>query len=287
MIWVYPPHNWKSSAGKTFIYGSCNPKAKLFVSSDEYLIPEKVNVHQNGNFAKSIKLPNIVNNIKLIQITKNKKTILNRRVYIQNKIRTKTLNKKTLILKPTHLHPHTPKHKVIVIDPGHGGKEHGTHSPKGIPEKVFNLQIAKLLSHKLISSQARRHKTHLTRDKDKFASLKQRVNFAKKKKATILISIHHNALPDSKDPLKYRGLEIYYTHESSKPLAKALLKSISKEAKLKSRGVFKRDLALTRPAFYKAVLIECGYLIHPEESEYITKKSTQEKIVRGIVKALA
>ena len=55
---------------------------------------------------------------------------------------------------------------------------------------------------------------------------------------------------------------------------------------LRKYGVFKRNFALTRPDFCFAVLIECGFLIHPVESEIVTKKKIQERIVNGIVGAL-
>jgi len=127
---------------------------------------------------------------------------------------------------------------------------------------------------------------YLTRDEDKYVSLKDRVNFAKKKKCDLFISIHHNALPDGADPLKHRGIGIYYTNNFVKPLAKKLLFNISKETLIKRYGLFKRDFFVTKPGFYKGVLIECGFLTHPIEAEYITKKEVQERIVRGIVKGL-
>ena len=99
----------------------------------------------------------------------------------------------------------------------------------------------------------------------------------------MFISIHHNALPDNEDPLKHRGIGVYYTHDFVKPFAKKLLEGISKKSGLRKYGIFKRDFAVTRPDFYVGVLIECGFLIHPEEGEYITKKKVQEKIVRGFI----
>ena len=111
------------------------------------------------------------------------------------------------------------------------------------------------------------------------------MNFAKKKKCNLFISIHHNALPDGEDPLKHRGVGIYYTHDFVKPFAKKLLFSISKESGLKKYGIFKRNFYVTKPDFYKGILIECGFLIHPIEAEIVTQRKIQEKIVRGIVKS--
>ena len=85
--------------------------------------------------------------------------------------------------------------------------------------------------------------------------------------------------------MKHKGVGIYYTHDFVEPFAEKLLESISKTSGLKKHGIFKRDFAVTRPDFYMGILIECGFLIHPVEAEMITKRKTQEKIVRGIIKA--
>ncbi|OGI07589.1 MAG: hypothetical protein A3I68_00285 [Candidatus Melainabacteria bacterium RIFCSPLOWO2_02_FULL_35_15] len=288
LIWVYPPNNWISNFNKTFIYGWCNPKAKLFVSVEMLRATSlrRVKIFPNGNFAQTVKLPNKKNIVKLIQIVNKKKKILSRLVICHLYPKLQTANHK----RQTTRRGVACNAPTIIIDPGHGGKEHGTHSPKGIPEKHFNLQIAKMLYKKLcrrgVSRNAQKIKVYLTRSIDKFVSLKQRVNFAKKKKCNIFISIHHNALPDNENPLKHKGISIYYTHDSIKPLVKSLLESISKETKLKKYGMFKRDFAVTKPDFYRGILIECGFLIHPEEGEYITKRKVQEKIVKGIVKGI-
>lgn len=292
LVWVYPLNTGRSDSKKTFVYGYSNPKANLYVQvgtcrgkSFIWKKEEKVKVFSNGNFAQNISLIKKSNKVRLIQEIKGKRKTITRSVEYNRskksatskrtkkiKVNTNTLNPESRILNPT-----------IVIDPGHGGKEHGTHDPRGIPESKYNLEIAKLLYEKL---KKKNKKVFLTRSKDKYVSLKDRVEFARKKKADILVSIHHNALPDNENPLKHKGAEVYYLHNSSKLLASLLLKNLVKSTKLKSRGVIRRDFALTRPDFCKAVLIECGFLIHPEESDYITKKSTQKKIVDGIVSVL-
>lgn len=287
LIWVYPPNDWQSSSSKTFVYGYSNPRARLFVQCDEYLTPERINVFPSGNFAKVISLPNVENTVRLIQITNKKTSIIKRNIYIKPVGATFTVvrNKRAGTRPaPTKKYYHS-REMVIVIDPGHGGKEHGTHSPKGIPEKHFNLQIAKMLVE-MLRTTSLQWKIYLTRTNDKFVSLNERVNFAKKKKCNIFISIHHNALPDGEDPLKHMGVGIYYSNDYVKLLAKKLLFTISNESRLRRYGIFRRDFFVTRPRFYKGVLIECGFLTHPIEAEYLIQRETQERIVKGIVKAL-
>lgn len=284
LVWVYPPNNWESTSNKTFVYGYSDPRARLFVQTDEYLMPERINIFPNGNFAKIIKLPTLQNTVKLIQILKGKKKVVTRKIYIKKGLRKKGKNVKKILSSDVKSQLSGRGSQVsIVIDPGHGGKEHGTHSPQGIPESHFNLQIAKLLFKELKKIFKN---IYLTRNKDKFISLQERVNFAWKNKCQIFISIHHNALPDGEDPLRHMGVGVYFTHNFSKGLAYSLLNNISKETGLKKYGVFKRDFAVTKPKNYKGVLIECGFLTHPIEASYITKKETQEKIVRGILKGI-
>ena len=94
--------------------------------------------------------------------------------------------------------------KRIVIDPGHGGRDPGAISPWGLKEKDVNLKIAKYL-YSLLRKEGFR--VYLTRNGDYFVSLKERVSFAKKRKADLFISIHANANPYSS---RLRGFEVYY-----------------------------------------------------------------------------
>jgi len=80
--------------------------------------------------------------------------------------------------------------KVIVIDPGHGGKDPGA-SVKNIQEKAVTLYVAKLLQAEL---KKRNYKVLLTREKDDYISLKDRPAFAAKKGGDLFISLHCNAV---------------------------------------------------------------------------------------------
>ncbi len=82
--------------------------------------------------------------------------------------------------------------KVIVIDPGHGGRDPGAIA-NGLKEKDINLKIAKKL--KEIIEKDPRFKVYLTRDSDRYLRLYDRTVFAVKKKADLFISIHCNASP--------------------------------------------------------------------------------------------
>ena len=76
--------------------------------------------------------------------------------------------------------------KTIVLDPGHGGKDPGAISKRGIKEKHLNLKITKLLKKEL---ERRGFRVYLTRSSDMFLTLQGRVEKAKQKNADLFISI--------------------------------------------------------------------------------------------------
>ncbi len=126
----------------------------------------------------------------------------------------------------------TQNNVLVVIDPGHGGKDPGTTGRKGTKEKAIVLQVSKYL-RELIQD---RHKAKvlLTRSKDVFLDLEKRVKFANKKKLEwcgkdtgsnvdankksricLFISIHVNSHPRK----SIQGLEIYHFGKASDPRA--------------------------------------------------------------------
>ncbi|HEV7960824.1 MAG TPA: N-acetylmuramoyl-L-alanine amidase [Rhizomicrobium sp.] len=98
--------------------------------------------------------------------------------------------------------PHVAGHKVVVIDPGHGGLDSGTNGVNGLMEKNLvlaeGLKLAKVL-------RAHGYSVHMTRDSDVFIPLSERVAIARKLKADLMISLHADSNPDA----EVSGLSIY------------------------------------------------------------------------------
>ena len=95
---------------------------------------------------------------------------------------------------------------VVVIDPGHGGRDHGSTGVKlKTKEKDINLAVA-LKVGELIASNHIHTQVVYTRQKDVFVPLSDRAEKANKVKADLFISIHANA--SAKNPLAH-GAEIY------------------------------------------------------------------------------
>lgn len=92
---------------------------------------------------------------------------------------------------------------IVVLDPGHGGVDPGAIGKGRTYEKNVVLQIAKKLKKEL---EARDNvKVYLTRDRDIFVPLKDRVAIAQRKKADLFISIHADAHNDR----RIKGGSIY------------------------------------------------------------------------------
>jgi N-acetylmuramoyl-L-alanine amidase len=90
-----------------------------------------------------------------------------------------------------------------VIDPGHGGDEHGARGPKGTLEKDVTLAIARRLKAAIEARLGTR--VLLTRDDDRTVALDERAALANNNKADLFISLHANASPGAAS-----GAEVFY-----------------------------------------------------------------------------
>ncbi len=171
------------------------------------------------------------------------------------------------------------KGTTILLDAGHGGKESGAIGPTGYPEKDINLLITQKLAPIL---RKRGAIVYLTRETDIDVSLSDRVNLINKLKPTIAISIHYNSLPDGGDAIKTQGLSTFWYHPQAQDLAMFLQTYLVKKLNRPSYGVYWNNLALTRPHSTPSVLLELGFMINPQEFEWITNAQEQEKLVNAI-----
>ncbi|MEL6746956.1 MAG: N-acetylmuramoyl-L-alanine amidase [Pseudomonadota bacterium] len=83
--------------------------------------------------------------------------------------------------------PGTAALPMIVLDPGHGGKDSGAKK-HGVKEKDVVLKFGKMLRDKLLKT--RRYRVHMTRDRDEFVELRRRVQIAKEQRAALFMAIH-------------------------------------------------------------------------------------------------
>lgn len=101
--------------------------------------------------------------------------------------------------RPTKEQPVTtePDNKqfIVVIDPGHGGKDPGAIGPGGTYEKDVVLQVARKLKARIDRDKGM--KAILTRDSDTFLPLRERMDIAHRHKADLFISVHADANPSA------------------------------------------------------------------------------------------
>lgn len=101
------------------------------------------------------------------------------------------------------------KRKIIVIDAGHGGVDPGAIGYKGTYEKKITFFMAKELKEELDKNS--KYKVYLTRNRDVFIPLRDRVKIARKYDADLFISIH----ADSAKNRKAKGLSVYTLSETA------------------------------------------------------------------------
>jgi N-acetylmuramoyl-L-alanine amidase len=172
---------------------------------------------------------------------------------------------------------------TICLDPGHGGSENGAIGCSAEREADLNLAIALKFRDLL---QADGATVIMTREGDQEVSLSDRVALANDRKVDMLISIHNNALPDGRDPVKEHGTSSYWYHKQSKELARALKNGLVKETGLPDTGDRFQNLALCRPSAMQAVLMEAGYVVNPDEYAKLIDPAFQEKAARGLLSGL-
>jgi N-acetylmuramoyl-L-alanine amidase len=104
----------------------------------------------------------------------------------------------------------TKHRRVVVIDPGHGGVDPGTHGrSSGVVEKNVVLAFAKEFAKRLRATG--RYDVYLTRDKDIFIPLRERVQIARAHNADLFISIHADSIAKN----DVRGMSVYTLSETA------------------------------------------------------------------------
>ncbi|GAB4374639.1 MAG: N-acetylmuramoyl-L-alanine amidase [Elainellaceae cyanobacterium] len=172
----------------------------------------------------------------------------------------------------------------ILLDPGHGGPEDtGSVGPTGYPEKDATLVVSNLIRDRLI---ARGATVYTTREGDIDLYPQDRVALIEQLEPTIALSIHYNALPDSGDAVNTAGVGTFWYNTQAHSLAVFLHNYLVETLDRPSYGVFWNNLALTRPTVTPAVLLELGFMINPEEFEWITDPIEQERLAEAIAEGV-
>ena len=175
--------------------------------------------------------------------------------------------------------------KIIIIDPGHGGKDIGT-SYGNINEKDINLSISKYLSYYLEEYGAA---VYLTRESDydlstpntnrrKRSDFDNRIKLINDYKPDLVISIHQNYYKDS----KYNGTQIFY--KKNKILAEYLQENINPNRKIKE---ISNTLYMYSKLSSDVLLIECGFLSNSKDRKNLTSYEFQKDYSKKLSKYIS
>lgn len=180
------------------------------------------------------------------------------------------------LIKPTSLAEAT-----IVIDAGHGGKDAGAISAdQSIYEKDLALNTALLLKNRLEDAGTN---VILTRNRDIYVSLDQRVAISNNNRADAFISLHYDAVEKANS---MTGTTTYYQIDRNLELAETINKYLEDQGTLPNNGVRLADYQVLRENQQAAVLLELGYMNHYNDTQVITRSSYQVSIVEAIYQAL-
>ncbi|MFJ7840547.1 N-acetylmuramoyl-L-alanine amidase [Lysinibacillus sphaericus] len=193
----------------------------------------------------------------------------------QNNTATKTTNK----TKSEPRKNGTLNGLTIVVDPGHGGNDHGTTGQRGTDEKDITLKTASLLASKLSAAGAN---VVMTRESDEYVALRKRVSIAHQHDADAFISIHYDATDNS----SISGFTSYYLNNNQKGLAEAIHNGLASKINLKDRGTQQGNYLVLRENRQKAVLIELGFLSNANEERVITTAKFREQASLGIYQGI-
>jgi len=210
------------------------------------------------------------------------------------------------LLRPFEIPART--NRVLVIDPGHGGRNTGADSVlQNVNEKEFTLDWARRLARLLTTNG---WQVFLTRTNDADMSLSNRVALAEEHQADLFISLHFNS---SAPGHEQAGLETYCLTPAGMPstlkrgyeddtsltfannsfdgqnflFALRLHGSLVKATGEQDRGVRRaRFLAVLRGQHRPAVLIEGGYLSNPREARRIADPAFREQLAETLAGAL-
>lgn len=179
---------------------------------------------------------------------------------------------------------------IIMVDPGHGGRDSGTYYGK-IYEKDINLEISKALENELTKNGAIVYMTR-TRDIDlssiydsakKRGDLYRRLLKIKETKSDLYISIHINWYQN----ISMKGAEVLYNsiNENNEKLARSIMKEFKTDLG-SSRTLKTTDLYMYRNTTTPGVLVECGYLSNPTERTLLQQENYQRKLAKSITNGI-
>jgi len=186
----------------------------------------------------------------------------------------------TLLKPPADIHQL--RGKTIVLDPGHSS-EPGSTGPTGYTEAEANLALAITVQEML---SLRGAKVILTRPDMRNLPLVDRPAVAKSNHADLFVSIHNNAQPDGVNPYLNNGVSTYYYHPHSLKLAKCVQTQMIEQTGLPDYGLYFGNLHVARPTQYPSILVECAFIIIPEQESLLKTERFRKQVAKAIANGI-
>jgi len=221
--------------------------------------------------------------------------------------------------------PATKRRRLIVIDPGHGGKDPGATGVRGTREKDVNLAAALELARVL--KERGDFEVLLTRDEDVFIPLSDRSELANSRNADLFVSLHCNAAGNKRE----NGFEVYSVSETaSDPAAEALAasensvieyegksvqdetakmillamtkteminesaafsalsaKAIGKRVDVAARGAKQAAFYVLRGTHAPAILVEMAFVSHAKDEAKLSSRRFRRTMAEGVASGIA
>lgn len=180
--------------------------------------------------------------------------------------------------------------KIVVLDPGHGGRDAGA-SGKTLKEKDVNLAVAQKVGALL---QQRGIKVEYTRVDDTFMDLSEEVAVANNINASIFVAIHCNSCivpgPGGTETYFYAPLEkpdLYVQREERQRLATLIQTKMIANLKLTNRGVKDNSaLYVLNHTNMPSALVEMAFINNPEEENLLAQEQIRDLAAQAIADAI-
>ena len=184
---------------------------------------------------------------------------------------------------------------IYVVDAGHGGEDGGAVAADGTAESGINLAVAMRLRTLLrffgAETAATRTEDVSIHDPDaktfrarKASDLENRVELVNQTDHAVLLSIHQNSLPSV--PSVHGAQAFYNERQGGRELAESIQSALNTAVNTENEKMTReipKDIYLMNHVQVPAVLIECGFLSNPVETEQLKKPSYQLRLAAAIL----
>ncbi|MFY7885399.1 MAG: N-acetylmuramoyl-L-alanine amidase [Dolichospermum sp.] len=169
---------------------------------------------------------------------------------------------------------------VVIIDPGHGGKDSGAIGIGGVLEKDVILPISKRITEVLERNGIQ---VIMTRDSDYFVTLPGRVTMAQRANADVFVSIHANSAGANRPEVS--GLETYH-YDSGLRLAQIVHSKILQSLNVRDRKVRKARFYVLRKTSMPSILVETGFLTGRDDVAKLRTSAYQNQMADAIAQGI-